>query len=105
MGVPITFLDKFNPDQFEIVGITKTWFGGANKIYPQQIQIDKNGKRSVVSKLNDGPVLRQQERPANGTYYIVDDKFYTQSYARILVRRKGVREENHENISCPNKNS
>lgn len=24
MGVPITFLDKFNPDQFEIVGATES---------------------------------------------------------------------------------
>jgi hypothetical protein len=24
MGVPITFLDKFNPDQFEIIGIMAT---------------------------------------------------------------------------------
>ena len=24
MGVPITFLDKYNPDQFEILGITPT---------------------------------------------------------------------------------
>ena len=23
MGVPITFLDKYNPDQFEIIGISK----------------------------------------------------------------------------------
>ncbi|MDO5395445.1 MAG: adenine-specific methyltransferase EcoRI family protein, partial [Bacteroidales bacterium] len=33
MGVPITFLDKYCPEQFEILGITKTWFGGANKTY------------------------------------------------------------------------
>ena len=33
MGVPITFLDKYNPDQFEILGITKTWHGGASKTY------------------------------------------------------------------------
>ncbi|MDD6499778.1 MAG: adenine-specific methyltransferase EcoRI family protein, partial [Bacteroidales bacterium] len=39
MGVPITFLDKYCPEQFEILGITKTWFGGANKIYPEQIQV------------------------------------------------------------------
>jgi modification methylase ecoRI family protein len=24
MGVPITFLDKFNPDQFEIIGATES---------------------------------------------------------------------------------
>ena len=31
MGVPVTFLDKYNPEQFELVGITKTWFGGGNE--------------------------------------------------------------------------
>ena len=39
MGVPITFLGKYNPDQFEIVGITKTWFGGAVKTYEMQTQV------------------------------------------------------------------
>ena len=35
MGVPISFLDKYCPEQFEILGITKTWYGMANKIYPE----------------------------------------------------------------------
>lgn len=89
MGVPITFLDKYNPDQFEIIGITKTWFGAANKIYPMQIQVSKNGDRSNVSKLNDGASLEQKEIPKNTTYYIVDDKMYIQTYPRILIKRKG----------------
>ena len=88
MGVPITFLDKYNPEQFEILGITKTWYGGANKIYPEQIQVDKNGKESKVSKLNDGSVLELSTPPVSGTYYIVDGKYYIQTYARILIRRK-----------------
>ena len=89
MGVPITFLDKYNPDQFEIIGITKTWFGAANKIYPMQIQVSKNGDRSNVSKLNDGASLEQKGIPKNTTYYIVDDKMYIQTYPRILIKRKG----------------
>ena len=56
MGVPISFLDKYCPEQFEILGITKTWFGSASKIYPEQVQIDKKGKESKVTKLNDGAV-------------------------------------------------
>jgi hypothetical protein len=43
MGVPITFLEKHNPDQFDIVGIAKTWFGAAVKTYPKQVQVDKSG--------------------------------------------------------------
>lgn len=88
MGVPITFLDKYNPEQFEIVGISKTWFGAATKIYGQQIQVDKNGKRSSVTKLNDGPVLKVSSPPAEKTYYIVDDEYFIQAYARILIRNR-----------------
>lgn len=86
MGVPITFLDKYCPEQFEILGITKTWFGGANKVYPEQIQISRDGKESRVTKLNDGAVLRLSEAPNGETYYIVDNRFYTQVYARVLIR-------------------
>lgn len=88
MGVPITFLDKYSPEQFEILGITKTWFGAASKTYPKQIQIDKNGKKSEASKLNDGPSLEVEVPPAGKTYYMVDGKSYVQLYARVLVRNK-----------------
>ena len=86
MGVPISFLDKYCPEQFEILAITKTWYGGATKTYPEQIQVDKNGKQSKVTKLNDGATLELPEPPINETYYIVDGKFYIQCYARILLR-------------------
>lgn len=88
MGVPITFLDKHNPDQFEIVGITKTWFGSATKIYPQQTQISPDCKKSKVSKLNDGPVLRLKNHPKGVTYYKVGNDIYYQAYARILIRKR-----------------
>lgn len=88
MGVPVTFLDKYNPDQFEILGISKTWFGMANKIYGEQIQVDKNGKESRVTKLNDGAVLEVKTPPTDKTYYKVDGKIYIQTYPRILIRKK-----------------
>ena len=88
MGVPVTFLDKYNPEQFEILGITKTWFGMASKTYPEQIQIDKNGKESRVTKLNDGAVLEVTTPPKDKTYYKVDNKIYIQTYPRILIRKK-----------------
>lgn len=88
IGVPITFFDKYCPEQFEIVGITKTWFGMADKVYPKQIQVSKTGKKTIVTKLNDGPVI-ELDGPLDGeVYYIVDGKYYTQAYARILIRKK-----------------
>ncbi len=70
----------------EILGITKTWFGGAYKTYPEQIQVNKDGKESRVSKLNDGATICHSQPPTSETYYIVEEKFYTQVYARVLVR-------------------
>lgn len=75
---------------FEILGITKTWFGSASKIYPEQIQIDRQGKKTKVTKLNDGVVLHHPQIPQNETYYIVDGKYYTQVYARVLIRHIGL---------------
>ena len=88
MGVPISFLDKYNPEQFEIVGLTKTWFGAATKIYPEQIQVGENNERSKVTKLNDGAVLKINEPSKNKTYYIVKEKLYRQTFPRLLVKHK-----------------
>jgi len=90
MGVPITFLDKYNPDQFEILGITKTWGGLASKTYPEQIQVNANGTylEKPVTKLNDGATLKLDSAPHGKTHYIVDGEIYIQLFARILIRRK-----------------
>ncbi len=89
MGVPISFLDKYCPEQYDILGITKTWFGGANKVYPEQIQVDKHGRKSRVTKLNDGATIELSEPLDGDTYYIVDGKMYQQVYARVLIKSKG----------------
>lgn len=88
MGVPITFLGKHNPDQFEIVGVAKAPLGKPSKGYPQQIQVSANGSRSTVTKLNDGPALKVDKPPVGKTYYEVDGETYVQLYARILIRRR-----------------
>jgi hypothetical protein len=88
MGVPITFLDKYSPEQFEVVGITKTWFGGASKTYPKQTQVSANGTTSTVTKLNDGPAIKVSVAPTNANYYKVGKDIYVQAYARILIRQR-----------------
>lgn len=88
MGVPVSFLGKHNPDQFDIVGITKTWFGLASKKYPTQTQVSANGRISEVSKLNDGAALKVDSPPAGKTYYKVNGDSFIQTYPRILIRRK-----------------
>jgi hypothetical protein len=92
MGVPITFLDKHNPDQFEILGITKkVGFHLRTRIYPNQTQVDIDGKNSIVSKLNDGATIKLSSAPLNKTYYIVNDEYFIQLYARVLIKQRDVR--------------
>jgi len=88
MTVPVTFLDKYCPEQFEIIGITKTWFGAAVKTYPKQTQVNKNGSQTTVTKLNDGGAIIVKEPPKDEIYYIVNGKYYVQTYPRIIIRKK-----------------
>jgi hypothetical protein len=41
MGVPITFMDKYNPDQFEIVGRADANIANENNIYHIKGFVDK----------------------------------------------------------------
>lgn len=101
MGVPITFIDKYSPEQFEIIGFAGGWNGNSplvTKKYPkQQRQYNRDGSVSAVGKLNDGtPIIALNDKPQNMTYYRIDDEFYyIRTYGRILIRRKQVqRDEN-----------
>lgn len=85
LGVPVTFLDKYNPEQFEIMGSEKQNEGMRTKVYPPQIQVDAHGKRSVVTKLNDGAALEVDD-PKGQTYYEVDGKKFVQVYKRIFIK-------------------
>jgi len=87
MGVPITFIDKYNPDQFEILGYEKSYELQTKK-YSKQIQVAKSGKRSNVTKLNDGVAIKLEHPPIDKTYYIVDEEYYIQQYKRIFIRRR-----------------
>lgn len=73
MGVPISFLNKYNPDQFEIIGMAKRGAGDPalkTKVYTADDYPN-------YSDLNAGPVLRKPEGLVN-------------TYPRILIRHKKV---------------
>jgi len=94
MGVPITFLDKYNPDQFEILGITSgrdEFDAVPTKRYRNPKQINPNGTISNGSKANTRATLLLNKKPA-GIYYTADNADGPLSiyYARILIKRKEV---------------
>jgi hypothetical protein len=63
MGVPITFLDKYNPEQFEIVGLAAGNIRGLAGIP------SKTGKDGpyMNGKLKYGRILIRHRHPAKGT--------------------------------------
>lgn len=70
MGVPITFLDKYNPDQFEILGIT-----------------DRDNNSGLKTK-EYGPNDAKNHTDLNRRGAIRIGNEYKSTYARLLIRRK-----------------
>lgn len=92
MGVPITYMYKHNPQQFEILGMTS----GRNefeaiptKRYINPIQLNKDGSKTNGSKANTGSTILHKEKP-NETCYIADniEGYLTITYTRFLIRNK-----------------
>jgi len=92
MGVPVTFLDKYNPEQFEILDYEYSNELRA-KVYPRQMQVDKNGKRSSVTKLNDVCALRVDHPPSGDTYYVVNGEYFVAPYKRLFIRHRRQKRE------------
>jgi len=70
MGVPITFLDKYNPDQFEILGIT-----------------DRDNNSGLKTKTyTDADVANPGD--LNRRAVIKIGRTYKPTYARLLIRRR-----------------
>jgi len=74
MGVPITFLDKYNPDQFEIIGSSRNL--------------------SKPIETSNGLVYRYKDRngymrqAANERFCLPDGDTWRQLYDRVVIKRK-----------------
>jgi len=92
MGVPITFLDKYNPDQFEILGATQRGCHDEvpdTKKYDDYCEVRQNGKKTGSSggKTNENANLIGNDGRKN--YFINKDGRIIQSaYQRIFIRHK-----------------
>ena len=72
MGVPITFMDKYNPDQFEIVGMS----------------LDLAETRDEIRAWYLARPEEKQKRTGNDAFYIKKDGELVRLYDRIVIRRK-----------------
>ena len=53
MGVPITFLDKYNPEQFEIIDINPHFFAEVAKgnKKPEQLHLENVGGKDPYARI------------------------------------------------------
>ena len=92
MGVPVTFLEKYCPEQFEILGITlgNTVDYEMTTLYQNAIQHNKNGTTQGGSKVNTRAAILVKEIPTDTVYYTADnaDGYLISIYPRILIRKR-----------------
>lgn len=95
MGVPITFMDKYCPEQFEILGLAMgpTWDEindiKTKKVYKNALQHSVDSEKvSSGGKINTGPAIKFH-KVISGKYYTADNEkgVLVRTYARILIRR------------------
>lgn len=82
MGVPITFMDKYNPDQFEILGLGISNSGIEAGVRPYRPEHKKYRKEI------------QKRGAVDGDLYMIVDNQVVVPYARILIKRKEKTNEN-----------
>ncbi len=92
MGVPITFLARHCPEQFEIVGLVN---GKDNLVdisttrdYKEFREMRQTGEETGASgsKIYGNPVLAG--RPDKGNYFIHENECVYSTYARIFIKRR-----------------
>jgi hypothetical protein len=90
MGVPITFIDKYNPEQFEIVALGIV--GGCEFTCNKEMEIlDKNGCPTEKFTRNGKGTLYRKYNPETDKSpafkNVTTGELYTSIYARILIKR------------------
>lgn len=91
MGVPLTFLDKYSPDQFEIIGLGIT--GSCDFTSNRKMDIlDADGNPTGKTTFNAKGTLYKKYNPKTDKRPAFKDSetgvLYSSIYARILIRRK-----------------
>lgn len=108
MGVPITFMDKYNPDQFEIVGtISAPSDPGTLNLcvdYSEYIGYKQNGERNgrTGSTFGKCPVIIMDDK--KHPYYEKDGIKVQTTYHRIFIKNKKPEAPKGGNNQCKSTN-
>lgn len=89
MGVPITFLDKYNPEQFEIIALGIV--GSIDFTCEKKMEILKNGKPTGKYTVNAKGTLYRKYNPAKDKKPPAfrdaeTGQLYSSIYARIIIK-------------------
>ena len=91
MGVPITFLDKYNPEQFEIIALGIVGSIDFTKNRKMEI-LDQNGKGTGKYTMNAKGTLYRKYNPNTDKKPAFMDyetkELYSSIYARIIIKNK-----------------
>lgn len=91
MGVPITFLDKYNPEQFDILELGIVGSCTFKNMRKMEI-LDKDGKPTGKFTINAKGTLYRKFNPLTDKKPAFKDaetgELYSSIYARILIRKK-----------------
>ena len=91
VGVPITFMDKYNPDQFEIIGMGKTGMIEFKNNKKMEV-LDKFGEPTGKFTKNGTGILYRMFNPEKDKYPAFKDcetgDLYESIYARIIIKRR-----------------
>jgi hypothetical protein len=79
IGVPITFLDKYNPDQFEIIGLGISNSGIEIGVKPYKEEHKKYRKEV------------QKRGAVDGDLYMITNGIVDVPYARVIIKNKKVK--------------
>lgn len=96
MGVPITFLDKYNPDQFEIVALGIV--GSIQFSSERKMEIlDKNGLPTGKFTINAKGTLYRKYDPTTDKKPpafrdVENNQLYSSIYARVIIKRRKTNE-------------
>lgn len=91
MGVPITFLDKYNPEEFEIIGLGTTRdLYTPTKTYINPKKYFKDGRVVSANEINSTLAYPIKDKDIKNVYYKADNISYKlfQPYARILICKR-----------------
>ena len=92
IGVPVTFLDVYNPDQFEILALGIV--GSIDFSCEKKMEILKKGKPTGKFTVNAKGTLYRKYNPQTDTKPpafkdVETGELYSSIYARIIIKRKG----------------